>query len=114
MVKSNISSTHSLYSLPMSPKPMHILLGFIILIAPVTLSLADPAYNSKLDVKHDISNISHYNISNNQQLIRWKVGEDTYFGQTIVDGQKGLGVVTGGGTYVYSINHEMLSLTIRF
>ncbi len=98
----------------MTLKSMPIRLGFIILLAPFTQSFADPAYESSQDFKHEISNISHYNTYNNSQLVRWKMGENSYIGETLVDGKKGLGLVTGGGTYVYSLNQEMLSLTIRF
>ncbi len=92
-------------------------LGFLILCIPFSPSYADPAYDSEFDRKHEGPDVTYYNIdnkNNDSSLIRWKIGKNSYLGQTIVNGRTALGLEMGGGTYVYSINQQTLSFTIRF
>ena len=92
-------------------------LGFLAFCIPFSLSYADPAYDSEFDRKYenpDSTYYNNYNKSGNPRLIRWRVGKNSYLGQTIVNGRTALGLEMGGGTYVYSIHQQTLSFSIRF
>ena len=98
----------------MSTRTLCLIFFLPLLSMPFTYVSADPAYNSYLDINHEIPDVVSYFKKDNSNLIRWKVGKNSFLGQTIVNGKTMLGLEFGDGAYVYSIDHQSLSLTIRF
>ncbi len=85
--------------------------------ADETFKPYDLQYQADLSLSFEDSVLGGFErrkMSSQMKIRGWKVGKNTYFGQTRVDDRWGLGFVIDRGNTVYGLNHRGIQFLRKF
>lgn len=90
------------------------ILLFSACLTPCQQAFAEPVKSSDLIPNHKLLGLKEFRFNKELSLKGWKLSPSMYLGNTEVGGEWGPGLVLDKGTYAYAINHQSISISIRF